>query len=178
MNTKTDDVYTQTCSPAQFTTKPPSPPNFQQLYIDSLLRHIKSLEKTVASQRIQLTQLIDLVPKQPVPAAGPATPHAAAPAAGPAATPAAVHVEPPTPAHTPAPAPALAAPPAAALAVAAAPEAPATRTAAAARATTSAPAAVVPPVRTAATAAKPPRQKRIEIIGDSMLGGVRNWQKK
>ena len=123
-----------------------------------------------------------LIQKLPSPAA--VAPPAVAPAVASAEAPAA-HVEPPAPAHTPAPAPAPAAPPAvapavapaAALAAAAAPAAPATRTAAAARATTSAPAAVAPPVRTTATAAKPPRQKRIEIIGDSMLGGVRNWQK-
>lgn len=65
VNTPVVNANTQTCSPVQ-ATKTASPPNFQQLYIDSLLRHIKSLEETVASQRVQLTQLFDLVPKQPV----------------------------------------------------------------------------------------------------------------
>ena len=134
--------------PSTSNVSPPAP-DYQQLYIDSLLQRIASLEQTVSNQHGQIMLLIESTaptecapaPTRSVPAPAPAPPRV------PAGVPAAPTTKAPPTKAPPAKAPPAKAPPA---------KAPAARTPA---------------------AKSPAKNSRVEIIGDSMLGGIRPWSK-
>ncbi len=134
-----------------------SPPDYQQLYIDSLLQHIVSLQQTVTNQHRQIMLLIESTapaecapaPTRSVPAPAPPMPQTV-----PTGCPAAPTTKAPPTKTPPAKAPAAKAPAA------------------------KAPAAKAPATR--ASAAKSPataKDRRVEIIGDSMVSGIRPWSK-
>ena len=141
-------VLKQTPPPNSIIPPPAVPPNYQQLYIESLLQRIDSLERTVANQHAQMMLLIESTAP---PECAPAPPASRTTAPPPSKTslqvaPASVPVAKAPPAKVraaPAPAPPLA-----------------------------------PPSQTTAPKSKPnPKVARVEVIGDSMLGGIRNWYK-
>ena len=139
---------------------PPSaaaaPPNYQQLYIDSLLRQIGSLEHTISNQELiianQHAEMMLLMESTAPLECMPASPRplgAPSPQAPAANAPSAK-----APTTTP----------------------PATKVPAA-----KAPAAKSPPVarthKHSSVTSTSPSPKRVEIIGDSMLGGIHPWSK-
>ena len=140
---------------------PAASPDYKQLYIESLLRHIDSLERTVQSQHEQIRSL------QAVrnPLCTPSTSTVASPASVAAAIPAVAPVTPPI------------VPPVSAVreAPTAAPGSTSAKPSPLAKASN-------PPL---AKASNPPAKKhspakkqlRAEVIGDSMVGGVWNWNR-
>ena len=139
---------------------PAAPPNYQQMYIDSLLHRIESLERTVANQNAQMAnqhaQMMLLIestaPPECAPAsvenrARPAAPAAARPAAPAAARPAAAAKKPQPSSKGAAPTPHVNPPP--------------------------------PPTsnKNMQPPNDSPKSKRVEIVGDSMLGGLHGWSK-
>ena len=129
------------------------PPDYQQLYIDSLLHRIASLEQTVSNQHGQMMLLIDsTAPTECAPAPARSVPVPAPAPLMPQTVPAGNHAK----------APPMKAPP---------PKAPPTKVPPAkATAARTPPATQSPPPAT-------PKNSRVEIIGDSILHGIRPWSK-
>ena len=132
--------------PISIIPPPAVPPNYQQMYIDSLLQRIDSLERTVANQNAQMenqhAQMMLLIESTAPPECTPASvENHARPG---------VHT-PAAPAQKPHPSAKGAAPPT--------------------------PRVNPPPPSTSNKTRQPPKSKRVEIVGDSMLGGLHGWSK-